>query len=57
MQDRGIDKATKRAGPDSSEGADEASQPKAEEHLRETGGIVLSARQIQRLVQEVGAAA
>jgi hypothetical protein len=39
------------------EGADEASYQKAEEHLRETGGIVMSARQIQRLVQPVGAAA
>jgi hypothetical protein len=39
------------------EGADEASYQKAEEHLRETGGIVMSSRQIQRLVQEVGAAA
>ncbi len=39
------------------EGADEASYHKAEEHLRETGGIGLSARQIQRLVQPVGAAA
>ena len=39
------------------EGADEASYQKAEEHLRETGGIVMSSRQIQRLVQQVGAAA
>ena len=39
------------------EGADEASYQKAEEHLRETGGILLSSRQIQRLVQRVGAAA
>lgn len=39
------------------EGADEASYQKAEEHLRETGGIDFSARQIQRLVQHVGAAA
>jgi Uncharacterised protein family (UPF0236) len=39
------------------EGADEASYQKAQEHLRETGGIVLSSRQIQRLVQRVGAAA
>jgi hypothetical protein len=38
------------------EGADEASYQKAEEHLKETGGIHISARQIQRLVQEVGAA-
>ena len=39
------------------EGADEASYEKAEEHLRETGGIILSARQIQRVVQQVGAGA
>ncbi len=39
------------------EGADQASYQKAEEHLKETGGIHLSARQIQRLVQPVGAAA
>ena len=39
------------------EGADEASYQKAEEHLKETGGIHISARQIQRLVQQVGAAA
>ncbi len=39
------------------EGAEAASYQKAEEHLRETGGIVLSARQIQRLAQPVGAAA
>jgi hypothetical protein len=39
------------------EGADEASYQKAENHLRETGGIQVSARQIQRLVQPVGAAA
>jgi hypothetical protein len=39
------------------EGADEASYQKAEEHLKETGGILISARQIQRLVQQVGAAA
>lgn len=39
------------------EGADEASYQKAQEHLCETGGIVLSYRQIQRLVQRVGAAA
>ncbi len=39
------------------EGADEASYQKAEKHLLETGGIPFSARQIQRLVQEVGAAA
>ncbi len=39
------------------EGADEASYQKAEEHMRETGGILMSSRQIQRLVQQVGAAA
>jgi hypothetical protein len=36
------------------EGADEASYQKAENHLRETGGIGFEARQIQRLVQQVG---
>lgn len=36
------------------EGADEASYQKAEFHLAETGGIRVSARQIQRLVQRVG---
>jgi hypothetical protein len=39
------------------EGADEVSYQKAQEHLKETGGIHISARQIQRLVQSVGAAA
>ena len=39
------------------EGADEVSYQKAEEHLKETGGIEFSARQIQRLVQAVGPAA
>lgn len=39
------------------EGADETSYQKAENHLRETGGIHVSARQIQRWVQPVGAAA
>lgn len=39
------------------EGADETSYQKAEDHLRETGGIHVSARQIQRLVQSVGEAA
>jgi hypothetical protein len=39
------------------EGADEASYQKAQEHLQQTGGIHISARQIQRLVQSVGAAA
>jgi hypothetical protein len=36
------------------EGADEPSYQKAEDHLRETGGISISARQIQRTVQQVG---
>jgi Uncharacterised protein family (UPF0236) len=39
------------------EGADEVSYQKAQEHLLETGGIKMSARQIQRLVQSVGPAA
>jgi len=39
------------------EGADEPSYQKAEEHLRETGGISISARQIQRTVQQVGVGA
>lgn len=39
------------------EGADENSFQKAEAHLWETGGIQLSGRQIQRLVQAVGPAA
>jgi Uncharacterised protein family (UPF0236) len=39
------------------EGADEPSYQKAQEHLLETGGIKMSARQIQRLVQSVGPAA
>jgi hypothetical protein len=39
------------------EGADESSDQKAETHLLETGGIRFGARQIQRLVQRVGAAA
>lgn len=39
------------------EGADESSYQKAELHLKETGGIEISARQIQRTVQEIGAAA
>jgi hypothetical protein len=39
------------------EGADETSYQKAEDHLRETGGIAVSARQIQRLVQQVGTGA
>ncbi len=36
------------------EGADETSYQKAEMHLAETGGIPVSARQIQRVVQRVG---
>jgi hypothetical protein len=39
------------------EGADESRYQKAEDHLRETGGIEVSSRQVQRLVQRVGAAA
>lgn len=39
------------------EGTDQASYQKAEEHLRETGGINVSARQIQRTVLQIGAAA
>ena len=39
------------------EGADENSYQKAENHLQETGGIHISARQIQRLAQQVGVAA
>ena len=39
------------------EGAAESSYQKAENHLLETGGIQVSARPIQRLVQHVGAAA
>jgi hypothetical protein len=39
------------------EGADESSYQKAESHLAETGGIHVQARQIQRMVQRVGAAA
>ena len=36
------------------EGADETGYEKAEEHLLQTGGISVSARQIQRVVQRVG---
>ena len=36
------------------EGADETGYEKAEEHLLQTGGIGISARQIQRVVQRVG---
>jgi hypothetical protein len=39
------------------EGADQSSYQQAQEHLRETGGIEVSARQIQRVVQRVGAEA
>jgi len=39
------------------EGADETSYDKAEQHLAETGGIHVCGRQIQRMVQRVGAAA
>ncbi len=39
------------------EGADETSYQKAEQHLAETGGIHVGARQIQRMVQRVGAPA
>lgn len=39
------------------EGADEPAFEKAERHLAETGGIPVSARQIQRVVQRVGKAA
>lgn len=36
------------------EGADEPGYEKAQRHLAETGGIAMSARQIQRVVQRVG---
>jgi len=39
------------------EGADEATYLKAERHLEQTGGIGVSARQIQRVVQRVGTGA
>lgn len=39
------------------EGADEATYLKAQRHLEQTGGIGVSARQIQRVVQRVGTAA
>jgi hypothetical protein len=39
------------------EGADEQTYLKAERHLEQTGGIAVSARQIQRVVQRVGRAA
>ena len=38
------------------EGADESTYRKAQCHLDQTGGIVVSARQIQRMVQRVGRA-
>lgn len=39
------------------EGADESSYQQAEDHLAATGGIAVSARQIQRVVQRIGTAA
>jgi hypothetical protein len=39
------------------DGADEASYEKASTHLQETGGIAVSGRQVQRVVQRVGASA
>jgi len=39
------------------EGADEQTYLKAQRHLEQTGGISVSARQIQRVVQRVGSAA
>lgn len=39
------------------EGADEPTYLKAERHLEQTGGIAVSARQIQRVVQRVGGTA
>jgi hypothetical protein len=39
------------------EGADESTYLKAQRHLEQTGGITVSARQIQRVVQRVGDAA
>jgi hypothetical protein len=39
------------------EGADEQTYLKAERHLEQTGGIFISARQIQRVVQRVGSGA
>lgn len=39
------------------EGADESSYEKASSHLQEVGGITVSGRQIQRVVQRVGVAA
>jgi hypothetical protein len=39
------------------EGADESTYLKAERHLEQTGGIRVSARQIQRVIQRVGSSA
>jgi hypothetical protein len=39
------------------EGADEPTYLKAERHLEQTGGITVSARQIQRVIQRVGGSA
>jgi len=39
------------------EGADEPTYLKAERHLEQTGGITVSARQIQRVVQRIGGSA
>lgn len=39
------------------EGADETSFQKAQSHLRETGGIAVEGRQIQRVIQRIGPAA
>lgn len=39
------------------EGADQSTYLKAEQHLEQTGGIRVSARQIQRVVQRVGSGA
>ena len=39
------------------EGADEPTYLKAQRHLEQTGGIVVSARQVQRVVQRVGRSA
>ena len=39
------------------EGADEPTYLKAQRHLEQTGGITVSARQIQRVVQRVGGSA
>lgn len=50
--DRGITPALVRLA--CLEGADQTAFQRAEKHLRETGGIQMEARQIQRLVQRVG---